>query len=69
MSRAPSTFLNDYEGTGSGCFTPSTGPDFVLVVWVADMPAYQALVQRLFTQDANVRNVKAFFCTRRPRPS
>ena len=25
------------------------------------MPAYQALSQRLFTSDANVRNVKAFF--------
>ena len=35
------------------------GPDFVLIVQVADMAAYHALVQRLFTQDANVRNVKA----------
>jgi Lrp/AsnC family leucine-responsive transcriptional regulator len=26
-----------------------------------DMPAYLALAQRLFTSDANVRNVKAFF--------
>ncbi|MBX3599874.1 MAG: Lrp/AsnC family transcriptional regulator [Rubrivivax sp.] len=43
------------------CWQVSPGPDFVLVVHVADMPAYQALVQRLFTQDANVRNVKAFF--------
>jgi hypothetical protein len=25
------------------------------------MAAYHALVQRLFTQDANVRNVKSFF--------
>lgn len=39
----------------------SPGPDFVLVLQVADMPAYHALVQRLFTQDANVRNLKAFF--------
>ncbi len=30
VSRTPSTFLNDYEGAGTGCFTPSTGPDFVL---------------------------------------
>ncbi len=43
------------------CWQVSPGPDFVLVVHVAGMPAYQALVQRLFTQDANVRNVKAFF--------
>ena len=43
----------------------SPGPDFVLVVHTADMPAYQALVQRLFTVDANVRNVKAFFSIKR----
>ena len=45
----------------------SAGPDFVLVIWAADMPAYQALVQRLFTQDANVRNVKSFFATQRAK--
>lgn len=45
----------------------SPGPDFVLVLFVADMPAYQALVQRLFTQDANVRNVKAFFSVKRAK--
>jgi Lrp/AsnC family leucine-responsive transcriptional regulator len=43
------------------------GPDFVLVVHVADMAAYHALVQRLFTQDANVRNVKAFFSVKRAK--
>ena len=43
------------------CYRVSPGPDFVLVLQVADMAAYHALVQRLFTQDANVRNVKAFF--------
>ena len=43
----------------------SPGPDFVLLIQVADMPAYQRLVQRLFTQDANVRNVKAYFATKR----
>ena len=43
------------------CYRVSPGPDFMLVLQVADMDAYHALVQRLFTQDANVRNVKAFF--------
>jgi DNA-binding Lrp family transcriptional regulator len=43
------------------------GPDFVLVVHVRDMPGYHALVQRLFTQDANVRNVKAFFAVKRAK--
>jgi len=45
----------------------SPGPDFVLVVHAADMPAYHALVQRLFTQDANVRNVKAYFSVKRAK--
>ena len=49
------------------CYRVSPGPDFVLVLWLADMPAYHALVQRLFTQDANVRNVKAFFATHRAK--
>ena len=31
------------------------------------MAAYHALVERLFTQDANVRNVKAFFSVRRAK--
>ena len=43
------------------CYRVSPGPDFVLVVAVADMPAYLALTQRLFVTDAKVRNVKAFF--------
>ena len=47
------------------CWRVSPGPDFVLVVQVADMPAYNALVQRLFTQQANVRNVKSFFSLQR----
>jgi Lrp/AsnC family leucine-responsive transcriptional regulator len=34
---------------------------------VADMPAYQTLAQRLFTADANVRNVKAFFSVKRAK--
>lgn len=45
----------------------SPGPDFVLVVHAADMPAYHALAQTLFTQDANVRNVKAFFAVKRAK--
>jgi DNA-binding Lrp family transcriptional regulator len=45
----------------------SPGPDFVLVVHAADMPGYHALAQRLFTQHANVRNVKAFFSLKRAK--
>jgi Lrp/AsnC family leucine-responsive transcriptional regulator len=49
------------------CWRVSPGPDFVLVVHTLDMPAYLALSQRLLTGDANVRNVKAFFATRRAK--
>ncbi len=49
------------------CYRVAPGPDFVLVVQAQGMPAYDALVQRLFTQDANVRNVKSFFSVRRAK--
>ena len=49
------------------CWRVSPGPDFVLVVHTRDMPGYLALSQRLFTADANVRNVKAFFSTKRAK--
>jgi DNA-binding Lrp family transcriptional regulator len=49
------------------CYRVSPGPDFMLVVHTTDMPAYLALAQRLFTADANVRNVKAFFSIKRAK--
>jgi Lrp/AsnC family leucine-responsive transcriptional regulator len=49
------------------CYRVSPGPDFVLIVTVRDMPGYHALAQRLFTSDANVRNVKAFFSVKRAK--
>jgi Lrp/AsnC family transcriptional regulator, leucine-responsive regulatory protein len=55
------------EGTVQQVYRVSSGPDFVLVLWVADMAGYHALVQRLFTQDANVRNLKTYFATHRAK--
>ena len=49
------------------CYRVSPGPDFILIVSAADMPGYLALAQRLFSSDANVRNVKAFFSLRRSK--
>jgi DNA-binding Lrp family transcriptional regulator len=49
------------------CYRVSPGPDFVLVVYAQDMPGYLALAQRLFTSDANVRNVKTFFSVHRAK--
>lgn len=49
------------------CYRVSTGPDFVLIAQVKDMPAYHALVHRTFTSEANVRNVRTFFSVHRSK--
>lgn len=49
------------------CYRIQGGPDFVLIAQVADMPAYQALAQRLFNNDTNVRNVRCFFSVHRAK--
>jgi Lrp/AsnC family leucine-responsive transcriptional regulator len=73
LDRQDATALDAFEArvakdeTVQQCYRVSPGPDFVLVVHTTDMPAYQALTQRLFTADANVRNVKAFFSIKRSK--
>ncbi len=49
------------------CWRVSPGPDLVLVLHAPDMEAYHQLAQNLFTQHANVRNVKAFFAVKRAK--
>lgn len=49
------------------CYRVSPGPDFVLLMQVADMPAYHALAHRLFATQANVRNVRTFFSIHRSK--
>ena len=55
------------EAAVQQCWRVSPGPDFILVMQVPDMPAYLAFTQRLLTQDANVRNVKAYFSVKRAK--
>ncbi len=55
------------EAAVQQCHRVTPGPDLLLSLSVTDMPAYHALAQRLFTQDANVRNVKCFFSTHRAK--
>ncbi len=55
------------ESAVQQCHRVSPGPDLMLQLHVSDMPAWHALVQRLFTQDANVRNVKSFFSVHRAK--
>ncbi|MDP5241100.1 Lrp/AsnC family transcriptional regulator [Uliginosibacterium sp. 31-16] len=49
------------------CYRVSSGPDFVLILQVRDMEAYNQTAQRLFAADANVRNVRAFFSVHRAK--
>ena len=55
------------EAAVQQCYRVSPGPDVVLLLWLPDMAGYHALVQRLFTQDANVRNVRSYFITHRAK--
>ena len=55
------------EAAVQQCYRVAPGPDLILVLQLPDMAAYHALVQRLFTQDANVRNVKTFFSVHRAK--
>ncbi|MDW5418197.1 MULTISPECIES: Lrp/AsnC family transcriptional regulator [unclassified Iodobacter] len=43
------------------CYRVSPGPDFVLIIQVADMNAYHQLAHRLFATQSNIRNVRSFF--------
>lgn len=73
LDRQDSTALLQFEHKAVAehwvqqCWRVSPGPDFILVIAAADMPSYLALSQRLFTQDSNVRNVKAFFSIKRAK--
>lgn len=55
------------EPSVTQCYRVSPGPDFVLMAQLPDMPGYQALAQRLFTAQARVRNVRAFFVVERAK--
>jgi len=49
------------------CYRVSPGPDFILLLQVADMAAYHALAHRLFAAQSNIRNVRSFFSIRRSK--
>lgn len=73
LDRQDADSLLEFENRVAGdnavqqCYQVSPGPDFVLIVHARHMPDYQALTKRLFTSDANVRNVKAFFSVKRSK--
>lgn len=59
--------LVEQEAAVLQCYRVSPGPDFILIIGVADMPAYHALAHRLFSAHANIRNVRSFFATHRSK--
>lgn len=73
LDRQGAEHLDAFEARALGrpevqqCYRVSPGPDFVLVLQVHDMAAWHVLVQQLFTQDANVRNVKTYFSVHRAK--
>lgn len=59
--------LADQEPAILQCYRVSSGPDFVLIIEVADMPAYHALAHHLFAAQKNIRNVKSYFSIKRSK--
>jgi Lrp/AsnC family transcriptional regulator, leucine-responsive regulatory protein len=55
------------ESAVQQCYRVSAGPDFVLVVCVADMAAYHAFAHRVLSARGNVRNVRSFFSVHRSK--
>ena len=55
------------EAAVQQCYRVASGLDFILIVFVLDMPAYHAFVHRALTADANVRNVRSFFAVKRSK--
>ena len=49
------------------CWRTTAGPDFVLVLQLADMPAYQAWASAFLAADQKVRNVKTYFASKRAK--
>lgn len=59
--------LVQWETAIQQCYRVSTGPDFVLIITVSDMPAYHDLVHRTLTAANQVRNVRTFFSINRSK--
>ena len=73
LERQDSKTLDEFERIAVAepcvqqCWRVSPGPDFILVIYAKDMPSYLHLSQKLFAQHQQVRNVKAFFATKRAK--
>jgi Lrp/AsnC family leucine-responsive transcriptional regulator len=73
LERQSAEALEEFErrligaGPVQQCYRVSAGPDFILIVYVADMAAYHAFAHQALTSQANVRNVRSFFSTQRSK--
>ena len=73
LDRQASELLTAFEKRAAAepcvqqCYRVSSGPDFILIVQVSDMEAYQGFANRLLNTDANVRTVRSFFSQHRAK--
>lgn len=49
------------------CYRVNAGPDFILIITVTDIQAYQQLARAIFSPQHNIRNIRAFFCSQRSK--
>ena len=49
------------------CYRVSTGPDFIVIIVVPDMPSYHAFANEQLTATNAVRNVRTFFSIHRAK--
>lgn len=47
------------------CYRVSTGPDFIVIIVIPDMPSYHAFANEQLTASNAVRNVRTFFSVHR----
>lgn len=73
LEQQTAQWLDDFERTVCACavvqqcWRTTAGPDFILVLHTADMPAYQAWASEFLGQDLKVRHVKTYFASKRAK--
>lgn len=73
LEQQTAQWLDDFERAACAsavvqqCWRTTAGPDFILVLHVADMPAYQAWANAFLGQNLKVRHVKTYFASKRAK--
>ena len=73
LERQTAQYLDEFERATCAssavqqCWRTSAGPDFILVLHVADMPSYQAWAGAFLGENLQVRHVKTYFASKRAK--